>query len=92
MITVRANAASSSDSLPSSTIVALSQVPAQSSGKNNFAERCHQTELRRIRDAVHVGAEGWRVFAQAILPFMLKSDDNPDGPLTKTQAAKMTKD
>lgn len=32
------------------------------------------------------------VFASAIPPFMLKSDDNPDGPLTQTQAAKMTKD
>lgn len=30
------------------------------------------------------------VFASAIPPFMLKGGDNPDGPLTKTEAAKMT--
>ena len=32
------------------------------------------------------------VFASAVPPYMLHTDDNPDGPLTKTQAAKMAKD
>lgn len=30
------------------------------------------------------------VFASAVTPFMLQSKDNPDGPLTKTEAAKMS--
>ncbi len=30
------------------------------------------------------------VFASAVPPYMLHGDDNPDGPLTKTEAAKMT--
>ena len=32
------------------------------------------------------------VFASAVPPYMLKTDDNPDGPLTEEQAAKMTAD
>ena len=32
------------------------------------------------------------VFAAAVPPFMLQTDDNPDGPLTKDHAAKMTAD
>src|SRR6201996_3102632 len=32
------------------------------------------------------------VFAAAVTPYMLQGDDNPDGPLTKQQAAEMTKD
>jgi len=32
------------------------------------------------------------VFASAVPPYMLQSDDNPDGPLTKEVAAKMTAD
>ena len=32
------------------------------------------------------------VFASAVTPYMLQSDDNPDGPLTKQQAAEMTKE
>ena len=32
------------------------------------------------------------VFAAAVPPFMLQTDDNPDGPLTKDHAAKMTSD
>jgi non-heme chloroperoxidase len=32
------------------------------------------------------------VFAAAVPPAMMKSDDNPDGPLTPEQAAKMTAD
>jgi non-heme chloroperoxidase len=31
-------------------------------------------------------------FASAVPPLMMKADDNPDGPLTKEMAAKMTKD
>jgi pimeloyl-ACP methyl ester carboxylesterase len=30
------------------------------------------------------------VFASAVPPYMLNTDDNPDGPLEKTEAAKMT--
>jgi non-heme chloroperoxidase len=30
------------------------------------------------------------VFASAVPPYMLHSGDNPDGPLTATEAAKMT--
>jgi pimeloyl-ACP methyl ester carboxylesterase len=38
------------------------------------------------------GAERLRsvVFASAVTPFMMQSADNPDGPLTKTEAAKMS--
>ena len=32
------------------------------------------------------------VFASAVPPYMLQGDDNPDGPLTKEQAATMTAD
>ena len=32
------------------------------------------------------------VFASAVPPYMLQTDDNPDGPLTKEHAAKMTAD
>lgn len=32
------------------------------------------------------------VFAAAVTPYMMKTDDNPDGPLTKEQAAGMTAD
>jgi pimeloyl-ACP methyl ester carboxylesterase len=32
------------------------------------------------------------VFASAVTPYMLQSDDNPEGPLTKQQAAEMTKE
>ncbi|GAC1609490.1 MAG: alpha/beta hydrolase [Mycobacteriales bacterium] len=32
------------------------------------------------------------VFASAVPPFLMKSDDNPDGPLTKEQAESMTAD
>lgn len=32
------------------------------------------------------------VFAAAVPPYMLQTDDNPDGPLTKQHAAKMTAD
>ena len=32
------------------------------------------------------------VFAAAVTPYMLQGSDNPDGPLTKQQAAEMTKD
>jgi pimeloyl-ACP methyl ester carboxylesterase len=32
------------------------------------------------------------VFASAVTPYMLQGSDNPDGPLTKKQAAEMTKD
>ncbi len=32
------------------------------------------------------------VFAGAVTPYMLETDDNPDGPLSKEQAAEMTKD
>lgn len=32
------------------------------------------------------------VFASAVPPYMLQTDDNPDGPLSKKQAAEMTKD
>jgi len=32
------------------------------------------------------------VFAAAVTPYMLQTDDNPDGPLTKELAATMTKD
>ena len=32
------------------------------------------------------------VFASAVTPYMLQGGDNPDGPLTKSQAAQMTKD
>ena len=32
------------------------------------------------------------VFAAAVPPYMLQTDDNPDGPLTKAQAASMTAD
>ncbi|HEY2281850.1 MAG TPA: alpha/beta hydrolase [Streptosporangiaceae bacterium] len=32
------------------------------------------------------------VFASAVTPYMLQSNDNPEGPLTKQQAAVMTKD
>jgi pimeloyl-ACP methyl ester carboxylesterase len=32
------------------------------------------------------------VFAAAVTPYMLQGDDNPDGPLTKQQAAEMTRD
>lgn len=32
------------------------------------------------------------VFASAVPPFMMQSDDNPEGPLTKDAAAKMTVD
>ena len=32
------------------------------------------------------------VFAAAVPPYMLQTDDNPDGPLTKEHAAKMTAD
>src|ERR1700712_1687171 len=32
------------------------------------------------------------VFASAVPPYMLQGDDNPDGPLTKEAAAKMTAD
>jgi len=32
------------------------------------------------------------VFASAVPPYLLQSDDNPDGPLTKEQAASMTAD
>jgi len=32
------------------------------------------------------------VFAAAVTPYMLQGDDNPDGPLTKQQAAGMTRD
>ena len=32
------------------------------------------------------------VFASAVTPYMLQGGDNPDGPLTKQQAAEMTKD
>jgi non-heme chloroperoxidase len=32
------------------------------------------------------------VFAAAVTPYMLQTPDNPDGPLTKSQAAEMTKD
>ena len=32
------------------------------------------------------------VFASAVPPYLMQSDDNPDGPLTKEQAAGMTKD
>lgn len=30
------------------------------------------------------------VFASAVTPYMMQSSDNPEGPLTKTEAAKMT--
>jgi pimeloyl-ACP methyl ester carboxylesterase len=32
------------------------------------------------------------VFAAAVTPYLLQGSDNPDGPLTKQQAAEMTKD
>jgi pimeloyl-ACP methyl ester carboxylesterase len=32
------------------------------------------------------------VFAAAVPPYLMKSDDNPDGPLTRAQAAKMAAD
>ena len=32
------------------------------------------------------------VFASAVPPYMLQTDDNPEGPLTKEQAAEMTED
>lgn len=32
------------------------------------------------------------VFASAVTPYMMQTDDNPDGPLTKEQAAAMTAD
>jgi pimeloyl-ACP methyl ester carboxylesterase len=32
------------------------------------------------------------VFASAVTPYMLQGGDNPDGPLTNSQAAQMTKD
>ena len=32
------------------------------------------------------------VFASAVPPYMLETDDNPEGPLTKNQAAQMTAD
>jgi non-heme chloroperoxidase len=32
------------------------------------------------------------VFAAAVAPYMLQGGDNPEGPLTKQQAAEMTKD
>ena len=32
------------------------------------------------------------VFASAVPPYMLQTDDNPEGPLTNEQAASMTKD
>lgn len=32
------------------------------------------------------------VFASAVTPYLMQGDDNPDGPLTKDQAATMTKD
>jgi pimeloyl-ACP methyl ester carboxylesterase len=32
------------------------------------------------------------VFASAVPPFMMRGDDNPDGPLTQDKAAKMTAD
>lgn len=40
------------------------------------------------------GAERLRsvVFASAVPPFMMQGEDNPDGPLTKEAAAKMTAD
>ncbi|WP_411374985.1 alpha/beta fold hydrolase [Arthrobacter sp. MPF02] len=40
------------------------------------------------------GAERLRsvVFASAVPPFMMQGDDNPEGPLTKDKAAKMTAD
>ncbi len=31
------------------------------------------------------------VFASAVPPYLLHTDDNPDGPLTKAQAATMAK-
>jgi pimeloyl-ACP methyl ester carboxylesterase len=32
------------------------------------------------------------VFASSVTPFMMKSDDNPDGPLDETRATKLMKD
>ena len=41
---------------------------------------------RHGQDRLH-----WVVFAAAVPPYLLKGDDNPDGPLTEEAAAEMTK-
>lgn len=45
-----------------------------------FVTQCGQDRLRSV------------VFAAAVPPYLLQTDDNPDGPLTKEQAATMTAD
>ncbi|MCZ3387532.1 MAG: alpha/beta hydrolase [Actinomycetia bacterium] len=42
----------------------------------------------------HYGADRVRsvVFASAVPPYLMQTDDNPDGPLKPTEAAKMTED
>jgi non-heme chloroperoxidase len=46
------------------------------------------------RYVAEVGEDRLRsvVFASAVPPYLMHTDDNPDGPLTKAQAAKMTAD
>jgi non-heme chloroperoxidase len=46
------------------------------------------------RYVAEVGEDRLRsvVFASAVPPYLMNTDDNPDGPLTKAQAAKMTAD
>nr|WP_254126999.1 alpha/beta fold hydrolase [Aquihabitans sp. G128] len=49
-------------------------------------------EVARYATKHGVGRLHSVVFAAAVPPYMLKTDDNPDGPLTKEAAADMTKD
>ena len=52
-----------------------------SMGGGEVARYCSKYDAERLRSVV---------FASAVPPFLMQSDDNPDGPLTEDAAAEMT--